>query len=322
MEDSRAVLSMAMGKKTILCVGYLNIDCISIVKRFPKPNEVQTSTMGNWQRGGNAGNNCTVLRNFGADVEFFGVLSASPMISFIQNDMHMRGIKWDNCPKCNEPPPLSSVIVNRKTHVSQVLNCKKSFPYPTLEDFQKLDLSTYGWIHFRGCRADITIEMMKVVDAYNQTHSDKIVISMDFDTELTKNWPLVDYCQYVFFYRSLAKEMGWKSARASCENIDDMLNMRFGINLQRPFFMFLWNMQNFSFMDYDSNYYRTTSYKPKRFVDSLGATEAFVSGFIYAVYVRERTHRIAADFASLIANYKCTKHGFDHLPNILQVPVP
>ncbi|TDG49738.1 hypothetical protein AWZ03_003976 [Drosophila navojoa] len=320
MDEMNRVLSLAAAKKRVMCVGNATMDCISIVKRFPKLSKTEKSGVGYCQRGGNASNICTILRNLGVDVEFFGVLCSSPMCASIKRDMTARGIKSHHCPQCMEDPPFSSVVVNQRTRTTHVVACNKSFPYPTMEDFEKLDLSTYGWIHFRGCRPEITIQMMRAVDAYNQTQSDKIIISMDFDMDLTANWPLVDYCDYVFFYKALAEETGWKSAREGCVDIDQMLRLRFGINMKRPFVVFIWSIQKIGLMDLDGNYIRTTSYKPTRFVDNLGAMEVVVSGFIYGLYVRGRSPRVAADFASLIANYKCTKYGFDHIPNILEVP--
>ncbi|XP_032599045.1 ketohexokinase isoform X2 [Drosophila grimshawi] len=174
MVDPNCKLSWAIGKKTVLCVGSTNVDCILMVKRFPKPNVPEQSTNAYWTRGGMAANICTVLRNLGVSVEFFGVLSSSPMFSLLMDDMRMRGINTDNCPRCQQEPPFSSLLINESTGSCTVVNCNNSFPYPTLEDFQKLDLSKYGWIHFRCRQPEVTIEMMKSVEAYNATQMNKI----------------------------------------------------------------------------------------------------------------------------------------------------
>ncbi|XP_030570466.1 ketohexokinase [Drosophila novamexicana] len=321
MDEPNRKLSWAVGKKTVLCVGYSVIDCISIVRRFPRIDEIERSVKGYWQRGGNAANTCTVLRNLGVDVEFFGVLSSAPMFSIMLHDMKVRGIKIDNCPRSNQDPPFSSVIVNKSSGTCTIVNCNNSFPYPTLDDFKMLDLSKYGWIHFRGNRPEITTEMMQAVEAYNATQTEKIVISVDMDGSFKEHWPLVDYCEYAFFYRQLADQQQWKSPREACISIDEHLAMRFGINLKRPLVVVLWNLQNVGIMDHNSDYHRATAYRPKKFVDSLGATEVFVGAFIYAVYVRERSHQIAANFANLMASYKCIKCGFDHISDILMAPV-
>ncbi|XP_034481434.1 ketohexokinase [Drosophila innubila] len=321
MDRSDNRLSWAAGKKKVLCVGGAVIDCISIVRKFPKVMMPERSIKGFWQKGGHAVNTATVLKNLGINVELFVLLSNNPMFRLLLDDMRFRGIEIDNCPRCEDTPPFSSVILSKLSKTCTITNCTSSFPYVTLEDFQKLDLSKYGWIHFRGSKPEVTVEMMKLVVAYNENHEEKILISMDVNTELNSIWPLTNYCDYVFFSKQLGFEHGWQTPREACRSIDEKLRLRFGINLKRPFVVFLWGKRGAGLLDYNSNYSRSHAVKNRRVVESLGAGEAFVGAFIYAVYVRDRTNSAAADFANRMASHKCTKYGYDHMSDILVAPV-
>ncbi|KAL7734925.1 hypothetical protein ACLKA6_011195 [Drosophila palustris] len=314
-------LSWAAGKKKVLCVGNAVIDCISIVRRFPRGMRTERSIKGYFQRGGHAANTATVLRNLGMSVELFCLLSNNPMFRILLDDMRLRGIEIDNCPRCENPPPFSSVILSKASKTCTITNCSSLFPYVTLEDFQKLDLGKYGWIHFKGSQSKVTAEMMKLVAAYNEEHEEKILISMDVNAELKDIFPLTSYCDYVFFSKQLGFEHGWNQPRDACKTIDKMLRQRCGINLKRPFVVFLWGSRGAGLLDHNSSYSRSHAVKQRRIVDSLGAGEAFVGSFIYAVYVRQRTNSAAADFANRMASHKCRRAGFDHMADILVAPV-
>ncbi|ALC43701.1 CG7551 [Drosophila busckii] len=314
-------LSWAVGKKRVLCVGNCVIDCISMIDEFPKPDRPERTIRGYWQRGGNASNTCTVLSNLGIRTEFFGMLSSAPMFRMILDDMRHRGIKMDNCPRTNADPPFSSVILTRATRSCNIVNCSEAFPYVNSEQFAKLNLSDYGWIHFRGKEFKQTLEMMQAVESFNATSREKIIVSMDLDSSLNEMWQLVSLCDYVFFSKRLALERDWLNPKDACLNIDEKLRMRFGLNLKRPLVVFLWGKQGAAIMDQSGKYTRMPAYRPKPLRDALGAGDTFVAAFIYAVYARGRSTEIAVDFGNRMASHKCTKHGYDHIADILVAPV-
>ncbi|KAH8300120.1 hypothetical protein KR044_010246 [Drosophila immigrans] len=319
MDRSDNRLSFAAGKKKVLCVGNAVVDCISIVRKFPNRMKTERSCKGYLQRGGHAANTATVLRNLGMSVEIFVMLSTNPMFRLLLDDLRLRGIEVGNCPRCESNPPFSLVFLTKDTNTCTITNCSSKFPYVTLEDFKKLDLNNYGWIHFRGREPEATTEMMKLVLAHNARHKQKIFISMDVTGSLEDLWSMVDCCDYAFFSKQVALLYGWENPRDACRRLDELLRLRFSAS-KRPYVVFLWGHRGAGLLDHLGNYTRVHSHKIKRVVDSLGAGEAFVGAFIYALYVRERTLFIAATFANRMAAHKCTKCGFDHMADILLEP--
>ncbi|KAH8390953.1 hypothetical protein KR215_002548 [Drosophila sulfurigaster] len=309
-------LSYAAGKKKVLCVGNAVVDCISIVNKFPKVMKPERCVKGIWQRGGKATNTATVLRNLGMNVEIFVMLSTNPMFRLLLDDLRLRGIGIDNCPRHESNPPFSLVFLTRDTKTCTITNCTSKFPYVTLEDFKKLDLNNYGWIHFRGRPSDEA--MMKHVAAHNAMHKEKIFVSMEVVSDLDNLWPMLECCDYAFFSKQLAFQYGWQRPRDACRCLDEMMGFR--LTNKRPYVLFMWGKRGVGLLDNIGNYLRVRAHKIARVVDALGAGEAFVGAFIYALYVRERTATIAASFANRMAAHKCTKFGFDHMANILVEP--
>lgn len=103
---------------------------------------------GHCQRGGNASNNCTVLQQLGAKCEFLGVLSTSKAFQYLIDDCYQRNIEIKNCPKVQQDPPFSSVILSQKTGTRTIIHSNSNFPILKYDDFSKIDLNEYQWIHF------------------------------------------------------------------------------------------------------------------------------------------------------------------------------
>ncbi|XP_020804601.1 ketohexokinase [Drosophila serrata] len=317
-------LSWAVGKKRVLCMGVSNIDCVSVVNNFPEENVHEKAISGSWHRGGSASNNCTVLRNLGVNVEFFGMLSSQPIFQLLIEDMTNRGIIVENCPMCDLDPPFANGIMAKSMNTRTLIICNRGFPYVSIEDFRKLNLNNYGWIHMRALFFDTNIEVLKDIAAFNATKEeadDKILVSVEFDHSLEILFPMLDYCDYAFFSKQLAMETGWTSMENACSQLDERLQMRWGLNLKRPYVIIMWGDQGSAFMDLNGKYTHSPPYKPKQIVDLLGTGDTFVGAFIYAKYIRDRSLKVSVDFANRIASYKITKNGYDHIANILLPPI-
>lgn len=104
---------------------------------------------GRWQRGGNASNISTVLRQLGTKCEFIGSLSDSKAFSFLTEDCHDRGILIDHCVYHSTPiAPFSSVILNEASGSRTIIHSNPNMPILTADDFCKIPYELYRWIHF------------------------------------------------------------------------------------------------------------------------------------------------------------------------------
>ncbi|XP_002024020.2 ketohexokinase isoform X2 [Drosophila persimilis] len=320
-----SIQSWAAGKKTVLCTGTTAMDYMSVVRRFPAAgaDPCAQCLRGYWQRCGSASNNCTVLRRLGVQCEFFGMLSSLQMFRMLADDMRARGIVVENCPTCEQAPPFASVVLAKSPRTRNVISCRSAaFPHVSIEDFRRLDLSRYGWMHMPSMSFETTLAMVEDVAAFNAaSHADKITVSLELSKDLHEMWPLVDYCDYVIFSKRLAREQGWPTPEIACSRIDERLRSRWGFNLKRPTVVFRWGDLGAGVLDESGAITLAPAFKPRKMVDSLGAGDTFTAAFIYAVYVRERSVPVAVEFANRLASHKCTKRGFDHVADILVAPV-
>lgn len=110
---------------------------------------VNRAISGRWQRGGNASNICTVLRQLDSNCEFIGSLSNARAFSFLIEDFNDRGILIDHCVYHSTPiAPFSSVILNEATGSRTIIFSNPNMPILTADDFYKIPYERYKWIHF------------------------------------------------------------------------------------------------------------------------------------------------------------------------------
>ncbi|EDW19427.1 ketohexokinase [Drosophila mojavensis] len=297
--------------KPVLCVGCTVIDFVTINESFPTEDTDRRCLDGYWQRGGNASNVSTVLRLLGANVEFFGMLSKSNGFRVLLDDLDRRGIGTQHCPKTEKDPPFSSVIIVKETGSRTIVHCNKNYPYITYEDFMKIDLDRYGWVHFEARHAHETIKMIKAVREHNRIHGSSIRISLDFETMFEKNLPLCGLCNYVVFSSELAKQQGWKSPRETCYALAS------SVKPTCPSIICPWGSTGAACLDTAVNEFtNVAALKPDRIVDTLGAGDSFMAGFIYATYVMQSSLPDAVGFANRVAGHKITDFGYDHIAGL------
>lgn len=107
------------------------------------------SISGRCQRGGNASNICTVLRQLDRACEFIGSLSEAQTFSFLIDDCHERGIRIDHCVKhATKFAPFSSVILNESTGSRTIIHSNLNMPILKADEFTKIPYERYKWIHF------------------------------------------------------------------------------------------------------------------------------------------------------------------------------
>uniref|UniRef100_A0A3B4WV08 Ketohexokinase n=1 Tax=Seriola lalandi dorsalis TaxID=1841481 RepID=A0A3B4WV08_SERLL len=139
---------MEQQKKT-LCVGLVCLDIINVVDKYPEEDTDSRCLSQRWQRGGNASNSCTVLSLLGAPCAFMGSLSAGPVANFILEDFqkfHIDVSLVSEHAQC--VLPASVVISNTSTGSRTILHMNRNLPDVTAEDFSKVDLHQFKWIHW------------------------------------------------------------------------------------------------------------------------------------------------------------------------------
>ncbi|EDW95226.1 uncharacterized protein Dyak_GE22430, isoform A [Drosophila yakuba] len=298
--------------KSVLCVGCTVIDFVTINGSFPKEDTDRRCLDGFWQRGGNASNVSTVLRVLGCKVDFFGMLSRSDAFRVLLDDLGKRGIGTNDCPFTDRDPPFSSVILAQDSGTRTIIHCNKDYPQTTYEDFSKIDLSQYGWVHFEARNTPHTLKMMQSIRDYTQRTGQAIIISLDFETRYEQNQELCAPCDFVVFSKELAGQLGWKTPSESCVE----LAAKIAGNGPKPVFICPWGSAGAGALDANGNYYEMSSYKQDKVVDTLGAGDSFMAGLIYATLEGRRSLAESVDFANRVASHKITGFGYEHISQL------
>lgn len=179
------------------------------------------SKHGRWQRGGNASNVCTVLRQLNQKCEFLGSVSQSRMFEFIIDDAQNRGIRINHCPFHDQcEPPISSVILTESTGTRTIIHSNPNLPILTFDDFRKICLNQYKWIHFEARNRDETKKMIDLIFLWNKIdNKPNITISIELENLSPNNIALVEHADYVFLSKDYATMMGWTTKEVAIHTL-------------------------------------------------------------------------------------------------------
>lgn len=304
--------------KRILCVGMCVLDAIHVCPEYPDEDSDRRSLNGYLQRGGNASNTCTVLRQLNVDCEFLGILSDLEEFRYLSRDCLKRGISIENCPKVQDNPPFSSIILNQKTGTRTIVHSNNNFPILTYKHFAKLQLSNYSWIHFEARNVLETSQMIEMVLKYNDSltsEREKNIIKISLELEKCDR-NLLTLCakklDYIFLGRTMAEYLGWSSATEAVYGFRQLLNdeqLNHGdCNIICP-----WGSSATAALNSKGELNVIKCEQVQQVIDSLGAGDTFIGGFIYATKHLYLKLPAAIKYANDLAGYKIQQRGFDHL---------
>ncbi|XP_026142238.1 ketohexokinase-like isoform X2 [Carassius auratus] len=260
-----------MGDKKILSIGLVCLDIINVVDKYPEEDTDTRCLSQRWQRGGNASNTCTVLSLLGAPCAFMGSLAPGPVADFIVGDFARRGVDisgvaWQ---PWGETPCACCVVCPTKGSRTVVLS-DTNLPDVSVEDFSKVDLSQYKWIHWEGRNADEQVKMIERVREYNSKQEEKNRITISVEIEKTREplYQLFPLGDLVFVSKDVAQHFGFTSASAALKGIYGRL--RKGATL-----ICAWAEKGADAMGPDGVIIHSDAFPPEKLVDTLGAGDTF-----------------------------------------------
>lgn len=293
--------------KRILCVGMCVLDIIHVCETYPEEDTDKRCIRGHWQRGGNASNNCTVLAQLKAPCEFLGVLSNSTAFQFLQKDCNKRNIFVNNCPTVDLDPPFSSVILNQLNGSRTIIHSNPDFPILKCNDFQKINLFLYKWIHFEARNLDEVQCMIEHIICHNiRAPADTITISIELEKMDPKLLLLTEKVDFIFLGKDLALFLKWNNAKESVYGLRDKITNK-NATIFCP-----WGELGCGILDSSNNYIHVNSVPPKNIVDTLGAGDTFCAGTIFKLS-QGQSCKEAVEFGNRLAGFKISFYGYDKI---------
>ncbi|KAL8578875.1 hypothetical protein ACOMHN_022168 [Nucella lapillus] len=167
-------------QKNVLCVGLTVIDLITTVEQFPEEDSDQRGCGFRKQRGGNASNSCTILRQLNTPCEYLGVLPGppDPEHRWLQEDFSKHGIHTTGCVYSDRPCPMATVLVSRQNGSRTIVYCDNGHPELTYQQFVSAVMDrilTFSWVHFE-MRPNVEdcVRMMRTVMEKRQSQQSNV----------------------------------------------------------------------------------------------------------------------------------------------------
>lgn len=272
----------------ILCVGLICLDIVQVCKQFPVEDSDQRCIEHRWQRGGNASNNCTVLSQAKNSCEFLGTLSSEQHLAFLQDDMRKYKINFSHCPTVDGTGcPTSTVILSLNSGSRTILHHNPNLPELSLEDFEKLNLEDYSWIHFEGRNVAAVLSMMKHIEAFNNAltipsqddpASDAVPMPITISVELEKsNEQLLDLLPYVdvaFVGKTFAQFRGFDNMSETLRSISQEAKSGAVV-------ICAWGDRGAMARTPDGTIVQSPAFPPHKIIDSLGAGDTFTAAILF-----------------------------------------
>ncbi|XP_040890178.1 ketohexokinase isoform X6 [Toxotes jaculatrix] len=299
---------MEQQKKKILCVGLVCLDIISVVDKYPEEDTDRRCLSQRWQRGGNASNSCTVLSLLGASCAFMGSLSAGPVADFILEDFHKFNIDVSLvCEHTQCVLPASVVISNISTGSRTILHMNRNLPDVTAQDFSRVDLRQFKWIHWEGRNAEEQVKMIQQVVEFNSSlpQQQRITISVEIEKTREKLYQLFPHGDVVFVSKDVARHFGFQSAEAALRGLYSRVK-------QGAVLICAWAEDGADALGPDGLVVHSDAFPPEALVDTLGAGDTFNAAVIYALSNGGRLQD-ALTFGCRVAGRKCGFHGYDDI---------
>ncbi|XP_078401934.1 ketohexokinase isoform X2 [Cetorhinus maximus] len=296
---------MAAKEKQILCVGLVCLDIINVVDKFPVEDTDTRCLAQRWQRGGNASNTCTVLSLLGAPCGFMGSLAPGRVSDFITDDFQSRSVNISNIVwQLVGITPCACCIVNLSNGSRTVILSDMNLPDVTSEDFRKIDLSLYKWIHWEGRNASEQVAMIQQVEQFNATvpAEHRITTSVEIEKTREELYQLFGHGDVVFVSKDVARHFGFNSASEAVRRL---------YNRVKPgaYLICAWAEKGADAMGPDGVFH-SNAFPPEKLVDTLGAGDTFNAAVLLSL-CNGKSIQESLKFGCQIAGRKCGIQGYD-----------
>lgn len=281
----------------VLGIGIATVDTLFTVERFPAENDKVRANAVQTRRGGNATNTLVVLSQLGHRAAWGGVLADNATSTPIVEDLNSHRIDLRCCKRVPTGSAPVSFILQTRHAATRTIVHYRDLPEFTHEDFTRIDLAPFDWIHFEGRNCQDTRRMLLHA---NQTRTGKTRISLEVEQARKNIEDLFESCDVLMFSQRYAEQRGF----------DDPLAFLLSASatLPRHVLTCTWGANGAAATDPSTPPFRCPAFNPATVVDTVGAGDTFNAGIIDAL-LRGDPLPTALAAACRLAGEKCGRTG-------------
>ncbi|XP_028303568.1 ketohexokinase isoform X2 [Gouania willdenowi] len=208
--------------------------------------------------------------------------------------------------------PCACCIVCPSSGSRTVVLSDTNLPDVTAEDFSKVDLHQFRWIHWEGRNAEEQVKMIKQVEMFNSRLPQEQRITMSVEIEKTREplYQLFPHGDVVFVSKDVARHFGFDSAEAAVKGLYSRVK-------KGAVLVCAWADQGADALGPDGVIFHSEAFPPQTVVDTLGAGDTFNAAVIHCLVEGGGLHD-AISFGCRVAGWKCGFHGYDGISEKLK----
>lgn len=281
----------------ILAVGIATLDIINIVDTYPIEDSEIRALSQRKTRGGNATNTLVVLSQLGHQCHWAGVLIDQADSAVIQQELTQFNIDSSACRRLSDGKMPTSYISLSLQSASRNIVHYRDCPEFSFDDFKKIELSQFDWIHFEGRN----VAQTKLMLQYLQQYHSSIPCSLEVEKPRLGIEALFSLPSILMFSQDYAIAHHYEKA------IQLLTSLPKGTIASCT-----WGDQGAWAIDRDGQLFHNDTHNPMMLVDTLGAGDTFNAAFIDGL-LNKLTLSQALTKACKLAGKKCGQQGLTNL---------
>lgn len=282
----------------ILCVGSAVLDLVFTVSRHPAEDEELRASALRVEAGGNAANSARVLRGLGHEVGLAAVLGAHPAGTPLEEGLQRAGVDLSACRRVAGMPALSAILLVEANGHRTIVHHRATPEYGP-EEFSRLDLSGWDWVHFEARPGPGTPQMVLLA----RERAPAAALSLEVEKArpgIEACFPLVRVALCSRGYvqsRGFARPEAFLGAAAAADG---------------PLLVAAWGSEGAWASEPGGTLLHAPAAVPAAVVDTIGAGDTFNAGVVAAL-AEGRSPQEALELACKLAGRKVGQRGLDGL---------